>query len=1100
MKNATTNIIHKKLILFKKRYELKNIIRGSIILVSGAVFIGVLLALSEYFFHFSSHLRMFLFWSFIGILIYTSYRYLIIHVLKYLGWANGLSNKNAAELIGEHFNEIDDQLLNLIELEEIEQKNELLLASIEQKAIKIKSFDFKEAVSFNDLSHIGKIALVPFAIVLIISFFNTQILRDGTTRIVNFSEQYTPKNPFQYKIINSDFNVVKNEDYNLSIEFIEDKVPENVFVVEDGQNLRCFKSGPNQYSYSFKGVKNSFEFHLKFEKFNTKKYTLSVIEKPTINSFAIYLNYPNYTGKKNETINNNGDLIVPIGTKAKWIFNTHKTENISLQINDSSYALKKSDDKFEHTSTIIKNQGYSIVNHGENNLVGDSLSYYISVIPDEYPKIKVQSFSDSINPYLLFNSGVVADDYGISKLQFVFNSSDTSGVVRIPLQKNALKTPFNYGINIKSLNIKPSNTLSYYFIVYDNDAISGPKYVKSAAQVFKIPSKKDVEKLIAENNQNIKSQLDNNLSKSQELQKEFNEIQQMMLNKPKLDWNDKQRISNFLKNQNDLEQKIEKLKFENDKNNYQKESLTQQEQSILEKQEKINQLFDELLDEETKKLYDELQKLMEEFKEEDIKEQLEKINLNNEALEKELDRTLELFKQMEFDQQLEEAINELEQLSEEQKQLSEETKENKNAQNLEDQQKEINEKFEEIEKKINNLEEKNNALENKREIEKTQEVQNEIKKDLNESLKNLEEQKQKKSSKKQQDAAQKMQELAKKLQNMQQQMAEQQQMEDINSLRQILENLITYSFEQEDLMKQLKSTNKFDPQFPVIATKQGDLKESVKIIEDSLQALSKRQIALETIINKEITDINYNINKSIDYLRERQIIDATVKQQYAMTAANNLALLLDESLQQMQQQMQQSKMGSGSCNKPGGSSSSPKPSMQQMQQQLSKQLEQMKEMMKKGSKPGEQGKNGKSGMAKQLAKMSAEQRAIQKQLDELQKNNKGKGGNGDLDKLQELLDNNQKDILNKNITPETIMRQEEIITKLLEADKSLRERELDDKRESFTSNRKFNRNPKDFSTYKSFEIKQEESLKTIPSSFNLFYKRKISDYFNTFEE
>ena len=55
-------------------------------------------------------------------------------------------------------------------------------------------------------------------------------------------------------------------------------------------------------------------------------------------------------------------------------------------------------------------------------------------------------------------------------------------------------------------------------------------------------------------------------------------------------------------------------------------------------------------------------------------EAIEEINLSNEELEKELDRTLEMFKQMEFDEELENTINNLKALSKEQKKLAEETK------------------------------------------------------------------------------------------------------------------------------------------------------------------------------------------------------------------------------------------------------------------------------------------------------------------------------------------------------------------------------------------------------------------------------------------
>ena len=103
------------------------------------------------------------------------------------------------------------------------------------------------------------------------------------------------------------------------------------------------------------------------------------------------------------------------------------------------------------------------------------------------------------------------------------------------------------------------------------------------------------------------------------------------------------------------------------------------------------------------------------------------------------------------------------------------------------------------------------------------------------------------------------------------------------------------------------------------------------------------------------------------------------------------------------------------------------------------------------------------------------------------------------DLLKEL-EQNERDILNKNITRETIMRQEQIMEKLLKAENAMRERELDEKRKSNSGKSEFSRNPSDFTPYKSFELKEKEELRRVPSSFNLYYKRRINEYFNIFEE
>ena len=308
---------------------------------------------------------------------------------------------------------------------------------------------------------------------------------------------------------------------------------------------------------------------------------------------------------------------------------------------------------------------------------------------------------------------------------------------------------------------------------------------------------------------------------------------------------------------------------------------------------------------------------------------------------------------------------------------------------LSEKQEEINKEFKKLEKELEELNKKNEELENKRLIEDTKEQQEEIKKEQEKSSDELEKNNRKKSAKSKKSAAAKMQELAKKLESMQEEMQEEQQLEDINSLRQILENLISLSLEQEELMQKIKQTNKFDPQFQVLATKQGDLKEGARIIEDSLVSLSKRQIALESLINKEILDIKFNMNKSIDFLRERKTRNAAAKQQYVMTSANNLALILDESLQQMQKEMMKSKKpGSGSCSKPGGGSPKPMPSLNKMQQKLAEQLKQMKKELENGNKPGKKGQKGKIGLAKSLVQMSAQQNAIKEQLKQLDQKQK----------------------------------------------------------------------------------------------------------------
>jgi len=270
------------------------------------------------------------------------------------------------------------------------------------------------------------------------------------------------------------------------------------------------------------------------------------------------------------------------------------------------------------------------------------------------------------------------------------------------------------------------------------------------------------------------------------------------------------------------------------------------------------------------------------------------------------------------------------------------------------------------------------------------------------------------------------------------------------------------------------------------------------MVEDSLYALSKRQMAIEPFINKEIEDINSNVQKTIDLLNERRISEGASKQQYVMTSINNLALLLSEALKEMQQNLSMSQ--AGSCNnpspnaKPGGGKSG-KTSMSALQKQLNDALKKLQD--------GKSGKNGKNqhqssgqSMSEQMARMAAQQEAIRRQLQEYLEEMKGELGQGDaaLNKLLEDMEKTETEIVNKIISDETLKRQQDILTRLLQHERAEREREKEARRKSTEAKNKKNGNPPDLFEYNSIQSKEAELLRTVPPKLKPYYKEKVTEY------
>jgi hypothetical protein len=653
---------------------------------------------------------------------------------------------------------------------------------------------------------------------------------------------------------------------------------------------------------------------------------------------------------------------------------------------------------------------------------------------------------------------------------------------------------FNFEYDFEGLSLQSGDLVRYFFAVKDNDGINGPKEVLSKSMFLKVPSKerqKEIRKIKSlANNQSFSSLQ----KKLQNFNSELEDMKTSMLNKRSLSWEDKSSLESFLKKQKEIQSELEKLK--NQLQNELSENQKEKNEEIQKKQEQINKMVEELMSDEMKKLYDELSKLSEEMNKDKVLKKLEDIDFAQEDMLKELDRTIEHFKKMEIEQKAKELSEQLKDLSNKQSLLKEKTVD-KDVSGFEKNklQEKIKEEFNEIQSELSDLKNKNKELSKPLKIE-TEEKEEKISQSLEESLEKLGENKMKKASEKQGETSKSLNELANSMEKLSKGSGDKPE-EDMESLRVLLEQLITFSLDQEEVLADLKSTKTQDPRYINIGQQQRKLSDKIQIIDDSLTALALRQIMLSGKINKEVQNIKRSLKKSIKNLTERKTKNAQIEQQTVMMHTNELGLLLSEIINQMQQNMP----GSGQCNKPGGKNKKPGNGLPKNAEQLKKQIEAMKKYMK-GKKDGE--KPGESGSSfEQLGRMAAQQAAIKKQLQEMAQelNKDGSGKGNGLKDLIKKIEETEDEIINNDISLSTIDRQEEIKVKLLELDKATKEQEEEEKREAKESLEDYKKNNSVlFEDYLQIKKGETELLKTIPPNLKPYYKNKVNEYFKSIEK
>ncbi|HMC96591.1 MAG TPA: hypothetical protein VKG92_02995 [Flavobacteriales bacterium] len=1121
---------------FIRKYYKDRLIRGGLYSVGllVAFFLGA--ALLESVGHFGTGARTALFWGVIVSTMFVLVRFIAIPVVKLFRLGAVISHEEAARIVGLHFSEVRDKLLNTLQLREMASgtpQRELIEAAIAQRSRELGPVPFANAIDLRRNTRYLRYALPPLLLLLGLLVAAPSLLTGPTQRLIQYGSEFKPKAPFDFVLVNDALEVPEQEDFELLVDLEGDAIPQQVDLDIDGQRIPLVKEGPVRFMHRFRNVQEPVEFHFVSEGFESKTYVLRTVPHPMLLDFSVALDFPPYLGLPKETVSNSGDLTIPAGTRVTWNVNARSADRLDLAFDDTTYILAPlaSDlgtSSFLAERRFVQSRTYRMSPTIAGRANEEALRYRVEVVPDLYPTIKVEMKTDSSALKRLFYRGEIGDDHGFKRLLFHYRfiaggdsvaPEHRSGTRELSIDQRNTSQEFFHSWDLYDLTIMPGDRIEHWFEVWDNDGVMGSKSARSTPQVFAAPTLTELARQQEQQSEVIQSGLKENIREAQDLQRDLDKLRRELMEKKEMTWQDKQKLENVMQRQQELQQRIEQSSEQLRESQQQQQEFRPQDERMLEKQKQVQELFENVLSEEMKELYRQVQELMEKLDKERIQEQLEDMKLGQEDIEKELDRALEMFKRMEVEQKAEDLAKRLEELAERQEKLSEESKEGKTpGEELEKKQEELNKEFEELRKEMDELAEKNEALEQPMPLPDTEQQEQGIQDEQKQSSEQLEKKQNQKASGSQKKAAEQMEQLAFQMKSAMESGAEEQQEEDMDALRQLLENIVQLSFDQEALMEDLSATNVRDPRFVEHGRTQRKLRDDAKVIEDSLFALSKRVPQLESIVNREMNAVNANMDEATQHLGEARANErfkpmAEDKQQHAMTSLNNLALLLDEALQQMMQQMNaKSKPGNGSCNKPGGTGSGQgkKPSMAKMkaqQEALQKQLEAMRKAMeegrKKGEKPGQQnpGSMGQPGMSQQMAQLAAQQAAIRKEMQRLAQelNKDGSGAGNGLNKLAEQMEQQERDIVNKNITTETLRRQQEIMTRLLEHEKAERERELDQKRTSNEGRQTPAADPARYFEYQRNKAREAELLRTVPPGLKPYYRDRVNAYFGTFD-
>lgn len=1065
---------------FTKKYHTQQLIRGTLLFLCLGLLFWILVLSLELLLWMPPAWRSLLFWIFVAVEGFLAYRFILVPLLYLLRLKKGIDPKEASLLIGKHFPQVDDKLYNLLELSAHPEKSELLLASIEQRSKALGAVPFSRAIDLKEAFRVAKYVLLPLFILGIIwvsgnliSFFGSQ------ERLINHQLAYERPAPFRFHLLNENLQVLDHQELTLEVAIEGDVRPEEVYLVVDGRQL-LLRERDGIYTHTFEAPVPSTSFYFTANGWDSQVYGLRSLPTPSLLDFQMALDFPDYLGRRDEVVKGSGNAVVPEGTRINWSIRGEHVDRLLMQFGDSLVAFEKEGNQFSHGLRLFHDLDYQLSTSNSHVRDFEKLGYGLRVVRDAAPQVSVEQFRDSLDPNLSHYRGQASDDHGIRSIRVVCYPLDhKGGVQRVELDRpNAQLQPFYYSFPT-GLELRPGIPYELYFEVVDNDGLRGGKTTESQRFTSQLLDEGQLRHRALEFQQATLARMDGSLQGLRDQQERLSKINQEQKQNKSLSFEDKGEIRDFLNRQ--LQQEAQMKKFSQELG----ESISKNQgdpkmQALL--QERLQRQEEEA--KRNAELLKELQKVAEKLEKDELEDRLRELGKNQGNNLRSLEQLLELTKRYYVTEKAAQLSRELDQMSKEQEGLAD----TKDRDSLVEDQGRLNQEFQGLKKELGELDKDNRGLKKPLGLGEYEKASEAIGKDQKDALMELGKESEPASDPREGDSrkdpgrsAQKQRSAAQKMKALSQSLAQgggggsSADSEDAEMLRQILDNLLRFSFEQETLFERINIDRADVSHFSQTVRDQQDLRRLFEHVDDSLFALSLRRVELSEFVNERISEVYYNLDRSLESMAENQMYQGAAHQQYVLNAANSLNDFLANVLDNMQQSLGQ---GGGS----GNQQDFQLPDIIQGQQQLNQQLEgQGKQGKKSPDQTGENGAKGqgesREGKASQKGESEREnhqgvasdedlgleeiyeiykqQQRLREQLEEQLKNMIRQEDRELTQKLLRQMEEFQNDLLENGVTQRTLQKAHNIQHQLIKLEDAILEQGEDSQRESTADQRKY---------------------------------------------
>jgi len=1069
-----------------KRDIILRLTRRALISLLFFVVLALICLLLEALFRFPSGARRIIFFGYVSSLFAAAATVIFTAYHEVMNLKSDRSLSYYARKIGEYFPEIKDNLLNAIQLYKYTRKKdtyfskELVSESIQQFEKRSSGFNFADILSYRSNKKYASLFAGSLLLSAILFLALPHVFQASSYRLLNYNYTFIENTlGIAFEVKPGDIEISKGDNVNLwarilfnDPDYKTDNIALNTKVItgdgaiisSNSENLTS--SSLNEFAATLSNVNSATIYWFEFKGIKSDEHKISITNRPVIKNVKITVYPPAYTKLPSREVEENEFTTITGSRVYVQLESSDELSQAMVEFAGSSRMPMEVNGKNSVTTFTVSNNGSFSLSIGKDfsgKLVSNvnKPQYNYRVYPDEYPKISI------LEPDAEFNvqgkeevtlRSRITDDFGFTKMRLAYKLSKSkygltdkdfgfSDITIKNLDATGLEVPHVWNLN--GLNLGTEDEVEYYVEVYDNDAVSGPKVTRSEIRKLIYPSLETLLKKTEKAKDEIESSLKSAYEEAMELKQELDEIKQKLernpeelgLNDPKKNQELQEKIENIQSQFSNTQQKLNELMNE-------LQNANQISKETLDKYMELQKLFQQIDSQELRDALKKLQEAMKNLNPDQLREALKNFKFDEENFKRSLEKTMELLKKILNEQKFGELTKKLDEITKKQDEIKEQTEntddQDKDKMNeLSKSQEQLKKEYEEFQKQLQELVENMKKLPNdgiSKELEKLlKEMQKRnLEQKMNESSQNLQKGDKNKSGNQQMKISQSLHDLNEMMQQLLSQMIENENSKLMAKMQEILEKMKKMSEKEGELMESSKELDKNseNSEFKQNAKEQGNLSNELSNTIEDLMSLSQ-QMPMTPQMGKLLGDAFNEMNKATQSLNNKEGPSANKSQGKAKES-------LDKAIQKLESMCQ-------SGNKPGMGNS-----LQQLLQALQQLIERQQginQQLGQLSPEGKEGKFTQEQMA-QMQRLALEQETVRKNLQQLneefkkQQEIEGKKLLGNLDEVQKDMMEIIKDLEQNNISPETRKRQEKILSRMLDFQLSVREKDFEKKRES----------------------------------------------------